>query len=321
MEITRRSFLKRTAMSGIAAATILTGTKQAMAKSAADGEFATIINIDKCDGCSHLDTPLCTLACRTKNASNFPVPEKPINDYWPQKKHEDWSDKKALTNRLTPYNWTYVQNLEFDYNGEKKQIHVPRRCMHCENAPCSNLCPFGVIDNKPEGPVVIDSGSCFGGAKCRDVCPWHIPQRQAGVGIYKKVAPDYVGGGVMYKCDMCYDLIQKGQEPACVTACPQGAITFGPRQEMQSRAREWANTNNGFIYGDTENGGTLTYYVSTIPFAAINEAIMTQDFDGKPGKIHMAANIQNPMDEPAGMAKGMVIAPIAGPSGSRSECL
>ncbi|CFY04860.1 Twin-arginine translocation pathway, signal sequence [Syntrophomonas zehnderi OL-4] len=312
MEITRRSFLKRTALSGVAAAAVLTKTNQVMAQSAADSEWATVINVDKCDGCTHLDTPLCTLACRSKNEHNFPVPEKPIVDYWPQKKHEDWSEQKNLTNRLTPYNWTYVQNLVVEYNGQKKKVHLPRRCMHCENPPCSTLCPFGVNDKTPAGPVVIDSQGCFGGAKCRDVCPWHIPQRQAGVGLYRKVAPDYVGGGVMYKCDMCYDLLESGREPACVSACPRGAITFGPKEEMLRYARQWVQKNNGHIYGDTENGGTLTYYISTVSFDAINKAIMSQDMDQKPGKIHMSTDIKNPLDEPAGIAQGMVIAPLAG---------
>jgi len=116
----------------------------------------------------------------------------------------------------------------------------------------------------------------------------------------------------MYKCDMCYDLIQQGGEPACVSACPRGAISFGPKEEMRSYAREWAESNNGYLYGDTENGGTLTYYMSTLPFEMINKAIMSQDYDQKPGKIHMAVDIQNPLDEPAGIAQGMVIAPIAG---------
>ena len=28
----------------------------------------------------------------------------------------------------------------------------------------------------------------------------------------------------MYKCDMCYDLIQNHKEPACVSACPKQAL-------------------------------------------------------------------------------------------------
>jgi Fe-S-cluster-containing dehydrogenase component len=49
------------------------------------------------------------------------------------------------------------------------------------------MLPF--IDNLDFfGNTVIDHSICFGGAKCRDVCPWGIPQRQASVGIYLKLA-------------------------------------------------------------------------------------------------------------------------------------
>lgn len=312
MKISRRKFLKRAAASSVAAASIMTGAGKVMAKTSAGEEYAMLTDLDKCDGCELVDTPMCVSACRIKNQGNFPVPEKPLRDYWPQKKHEDWSDKKGVTNRLTPYNWTYVQNLEVNHNGQKVKVHVPRKCMHCDNPPCSTLCPFGVNDKMPEGPVVINPNGCFGGAKCRDVCPWQIPQRQAGVGIYKEVAPKYAGGGVMYKCDMCYDLITTGQQPACVSACPRDAIRFGKKEELRNYAQEWAGNNNGYVYGDIENGGTSNFYISKVSFAAINKAIKAQDMDGKPGKINMAVNITNPLEEPDKMVSGFLIAPFAG---------
>lgn len=312
MALNRRSFLKGMVLSGIATTGIVAKIGKVSALTGASNEYATLINLDKCDGCALYDTPQCVLACKNKNQAKFPQPEQPIADYWPQKKHEDWSDKKGLINRLTPYNWTYVQHGQVEFNGKTVKVNIPRRCMHCDNPPCSALCPFGVNNKMPEGPVVIDSNGCFGGAKCRDVCPWQIPQRQAGVGIYKEIAPDYAGGGVMYKCDMCHDLIQQGKEPACVTACPQQAITFGEKQTLKAEARKWVRDNNGYIYGDVQNGGTSTFYVSSVPFELINEAIESQDLDGKPGRIHMQTAIENPLNEPAGMVKGMVIAPIAG---------
>ena len=310
MVFSRRSFFKGITLSGIAAAGIISGSNKALASTVSS--YATVIDLSRCNGCAHANTPQCVLACRTKNKNNFPQPHMPIKDYWPQNKHEDWSDKQQLTNRLTPYNWTYVQHLEVEYNGNKSKVHVPRRCMHCDNAPCSDLCPFGVNEKTPEGPVVIDTNGCFGGAKCRDVCPWHIPQRQAGVGIYLKVAPDYAGGGVMYKCDMCYDLILKGQEPACVSSCPNQAILFGKKEEMRAYARHWAEQNSGYIYGDVENGGTATFYLSSIPYEEIDKAILAQDIDGKNGRVNMAVNIQNPMEKPNGMVKSLLIAPVAG---------
>ncbi len=312
MAITRRSFIKRAAASGVAATAIMTGTKKAVANIAASNEFGTIIDLTKCDGCINYETPLCVSACKEKNQANYPEPEKPIMDYWPQKVHEDWSGKRDLTNRLTPYNWTYVQHLEVEHNGQKVKVHVPRRCLHCDNPPCAGLCPFGVNNKMPEGPVIIDTNICMGGAKCRDVCPWEIPQRQAGVGLYKEVAPKFAGGGVMYKCDMCYDLILAGQEPACVNKCPNGAISFGPKKEMQEYARKWAGENRGYIYGDVENGGTSTFYLSSVPFAAIDQAIRTQEIDGKPGRPVMPVGVKNSLDKPEGLAKGFIIAPIAG---------
>ncbi|MDD4801477.1 MAG: 4Fe-4S dicluster domain-containing protein [Syntrophomonas sp.] len=312
MAITRRSFLIRTAVSGAAAASILSGAGKAAAQTLSSENYAMLHDLTKCNGCPHLDTPACVAGCRVKNMPKYPEPQQPIKNYWPQKKFEDWSHKRDLNDRLTPYNWTYVQHLEFVHNGEEVKIHIPRKCMHCDNPPCSTLCPFGVNDKLPEGPVVINPNGCFGGGKCRDVCPWHIPQRQAGVGLYLQVAPDYAGGGVMYKCDMCHDLIADGGQPACVSSCPQGAIKFGDKAELRQYAKNWAKENNGYIYGDVENGGTSNFYISKIPFEVINKAILAQDIDGQPGRINMAVNMENPLNMPDKMLGGFLMAPAAG---------
>jgi len=57
MAITRRTFLKGAAVSGITAAAIITGTRKAVAGVAAQGQYATVIDLTKCNGCSPLDTP------------------------------------------------------------------------------------------------------------------------------------------------------------------------------------------------------------------------------------------------------------------------
>ena len=83
--------------------------------------------------------------------------------------------------------------------------------MHCDNPACATLCPFAANHKFENGAVVIDQDACFGGAKCKTVCPWEIPQRQSGVGVYLKVLPTLMGNGVMYKCDLCSDLLKEGQ--------------------------------------------------------------------------------------------------------------
>lgn len=309
--ISRREFIKRTVAAGATSALILSVGKGGVAE-ASTKSFGTVIDLTKCNGCAGESTQKCVTACRTKNAQRFPNPKKPIPDNWPTGKKEDWSDKRELTDRLTPYNWTFVQKVEVD----GQELHLPRRCMHCDNAPCANLCPFSAQEKTSEGPVVIDHNSCFGGAKCRDVCPWNIPQRQAGVGIYMKIAPGLVGGGVMYKCDMCVDLIRKGKNPACVDACPQQAISFGEKEEMRQLAHQRAKEVGGYIYGEKENGGTSTFYVSPVPFNEIHKAIAEKKSKlpepkqkGIPG---MKPDVENYLETGNGMLWSYAIAPVAG---------
>lgn len=320
-KLSRREFLKRSAVSGAAAAVIMSGLNKPAHASAGAGkgvQYGTIIDLTKCDGCSHLKVPVCVTACRQENKSKFPkpVPSEEINYYWPHKKKEDWQDKKQLTNRLTPYNWTTVQKVTVKHNGREVEVHIPRRCMHCDNPPCANICPFGAQGKTPEGPVVINHDLCFGGAKCRTVCPWGIPARQAGVGLYMKVAPQYLGGGVMYKCDLCYHRIKKGQVPACVESCPRGAITFGPREEIKQLAKERAKEIGGYIYGENENGGTSTLYVSQVPFEKIHQQLAKQKAGQPnpeaPGYPLMPVNVGNYLDTANGLLTSMLVAPVAG---------
>jgi len=306
--MSRREFLARFAAAGSAGAAALALPKEAFAIDAPTVEqVGTFIDLSKCNGCG-----LCTDACRTKNADRFPEPVENIPDNWPTGTHEDWSDKRDLTDRFTPYNWSFIETVEVD----GQTIHIPRRCMHCDNPPCANLCPFSVQEKQPNGAVVINEAGCLGGAKCRDVCPWSVPQRQAGVGLYMKLVPGLMGGGVMYKCDLCADLLEQGEPPACVSACPTGALQFGAKDEMKRLAEERAAEIGGYTYGITENGGTSTFYVSPVDFERIDEAI-TQRKEELPEPMRKAVpgmkpDVENFLDTANGTALSYAIAPIAG---------
>jgi formate dehydrogenase iron-sulfur subunit len=315
--ISRRDFLKRGLGAGLAGSVIATGIEGvAQAQTAAAEPVGTIIDLTKCDGCAGKDTPLCVGACRTKNQDRFPQPAADIPLNWPQGKNEDWSDKKGLSKRLTPYNWTFVQKVKVEHEGRSVEVDVPRRCMHCDNPPCVKVCPFSAQKKEKEGPVLIDEDLCFGGAKCRDVCPWGIPARQAGVGLYMKVLPGTVGGGVMYKCDLCYDRVKGGKTPACMEACPKGALTIGPKSQMLAQAKARAAEIDGFVYGEKENGGTSTFYISPVPFEKIHKALAEQKKQQEnpqaPGFPLMPLEPENYLDTPNGLALGLVAAPFAG---------
>ncbi len=301
--ITRRKFLKSGAMVTAFGVTGVSGI--AKVADARSGRYATLIDVTKCDGCKNEPMPKCVEACRRVNEKKFPDPEKPIKDLWPQKSHDDWSGKRDVIDTLTPYNWTTVQKIEV----EGEEIFLPRRCMHCDNPPCANLCPFGALNKYSDGSVVINHDLCMGGAKCKVVCPWHIPQRQSGVGLYLKLQPIPAGGGVMYKCDFCRDRIKKGQIPACVEACEnrlgsKRPLFFGERSEILKRAHAIAQEINGFIYGEKENGGTATFYVSRVPFEKI--ASRLREKKSNP----LLGNVPNPLTRVNSWAKGLLIGPI-----------
>lgn len=301
-QISRRSFLKGgiAAAAGVAASSI--PATKALATPDESKQLATLIDISKCIGCE-----ACVDACSEVNGHKYPNPQKPFPKMVPNRVPvEDWSEKQDVNDRLTPYNWLFIQHAEVEINGEETDLTIPRRCMHCTNPPCVKLCPWGAARQLENGISRIDSDICLGGSKCRKVCPWHIPQRQTGTGLYLDILPSMAGNGVMYKCDRCYERVAEGELPACIEACPEDVQTIGPRQEILKQAHALAKEINGYIYGEEENGGTNTIYVSPVPFEKLNEAIEK----GK-GKPHLKL-VKDTMARANNLATAMLVAPIAG---------
>ena len=104
------------------------------------------------------------------------------------------------------------------------RMAVPVHCKHCEEAACVLACPTGAVHREgPNGPVLFDEARCIGCKMCVQACPFGVIT----------VSPD--GKGVL-KCDLCVERLARGQEPACVYACPTGALVFGVEEEV-SRAK------------------------------------------------------------------------------------
>ncbi len=303
--LSRRRFLASLGVSGLGllAPAAALAASAAPAKAGKPGaELATLHDLSKCVGCG-----ACVEGCREANAPKFPEPVKPFPVMIPStSKNEDWSEKRGETGRLTPYNWLYIQTARGQYQGQRFEIHIPRRCMHCQNPPCANLCPWGAAARENNGIVRIDPDICLGGAKCKAVCPWEIPMRQSGVGLYLRILPRLAGNGVMYKCDRCRDRLAGGGQPACIEACPYGVQEIGPRAEIVAKAHALARKMNGFVYGETENGGTNSLYVSPVPFDTLDAAVTTG-----PGKPHLTG-VRDMMADENRLAYAALLAPVAG---------
>jgi formate dehydrogenase iron-sulfur subunit len=303
-KISRRHFLRGslTAAGGVLASTGMARAASAATRSS-KAPLATLIDISRCIGCEE-----CVFACKESNADKFPVLDKPMPVMYPTSRVpvQDWSDRQDVTDRLTPYNWLYIQKAQVEINGEPTDLTIPRRCMHCDNPPCVKLCPWGAAKQEDNGLSRIDSDLCLGGSKCNAVCPWDIPQRQSGTGLYMDLLPSFAGNGVMYKCDRCYNQLEKGGQPACIEACPEDVQTIGPRDQILKKAHALAKEIGGYIYGEHENGGTHTIYVSPVPFEKLNAAIET----GK-GQPDLSPK-KDAMADGNNLAMAMLIAPIAG---------
>lgn len=102
-------------------------------------------------------------------------------------------------------------NRIFVHQAEAKKI--PLTCRHCEEAPCIDACIAGAMHRTPEGVVTNAGGpgECTGCWMCVMVCPYGVIRSN----VDRRAA---------VKCDrLCRD--EKGI-PACVRACPTGALAF-----------------------------------------------------------------------------------------------
>lgn len=233
---------------------------------------AVVIDVDACDGCG-----ACVAACRDDRAGRIPVPRHPIpRSIWSWGRADDWSTRRDALWRLTPYNWMYVQKCSLVWQGRRKAVFLPRRCFHCLNPQCVSLCPTGALRQERTGAVHASRHLCLGAGRCPRACPWFFPMLQAGVGPYLNLIPRFLGSGMAFKCDFCWERLRDGGVPVCVAACPRKAQHFGSWGEMARLADTLAGERGGEVFGKRENGGGCLLYVSSIPFRHIEAALLTQ---------------------------------------------
>ena len=113
---------------------------------------------------------------------------------------------------------------------------VPMMCQHCADAPCVDVCPTGASMRRADGIVLVDKHICIGCRYCVMACPFG-----ARSFIHEKVTGQKAdvprGKGTVEACTMCVHLVDRGEEPACVTACNKGggkAMAFGDLKDPSS---------------------------------------------------------------------------------------
>ncbi len=243
----RRNFLKFAGAS--VGGAVLSACQVAQARASggndAGGDVSMLYDATICVGCK-----ACQTACREAN-------DKPVE--------LDPTGKYDLPQELSGDTWTLIQLYQdgpaHSTGSGPAWSFVKKQCMHCLDPACVAACPLSALKKTEDGPVTYDANICFGCRYCMVACPFEVPKYQWGT------TTPYI-----QKCDFCVSngRLPNGEGPACVEACPTGALAWGTRDEMLkvSHARIEAEPDRyvDHVYGEHEAGGTLALYLSGEPF-------------------------------------------------------
>ncbi len=255
--ITRRNFL--TAMgTGAAAVTATWLADGTVAPVHADGlgteqSWSVLIDLTRCTGCGS-----CSRACQRSHGSA-------VTTRVPSRLDED------VYTCLTVHQVTTANDI-------RETLYVKHQCMHCVHPACVSACTVGALRKTPAGPVIYDAAKCIGCRYCQYACPFGVP-------TYDWQDPL----GLISKCQFCHARLSASLKPACVEACPTGALRFGQRDALLAQAHAQIVTNPDryvdHIYGEQEAGGTLMLYLSPVPFNELDFPLL----DSQPIPHHAEA--------------------------------
>jgi DMSO reductase iron-sulfur subunit len=108
--------------------------------------------------------------------------------------------------------WRQVGEIEGGVYPNAQRWHLSMGCNHCLEPACLIGCPTEAYTKDAATGIVDHSADlCIGCQYCTWSCSYGVPQYNAE-------------RGVVGKCDLCHNRLTAGLAPACVSACPEGAI-------------------------------------------------------------------------------------------------
>lgn len=202
---------------------------------------AILFDGSRCAGCQ-----ACAVACKRRRQLPFHTEE---GNEAPADAYQRAADLDGLTPLM-------IALTERETAGSGLVWEAARKgCVRCFEAPCASVCPTGalVVDDVA-GLVGPDGDRCVSCGLCSMVCPVAVPHHADGL-------------AAVCLCDGCADVVANGGAPACVRACPAGALSYGGREEVAAQARERAAVlrDRGYdraaVLGESEQGGHFVLQV------------------------------------------------------------
>ncbi|MDP1727591.1 MAG: 4Fe-4S dicluster domain-containing protein [Bacteroidota bacterium] len=137
-----------------------------------------------------------------------------------------------------PKERSYVKVEKMQDSEKTAPYWMPMTCFHCDNPPCTKVCPVDATFKLSDGIVAIDNDRCIGCRFCMVACPYSARIFNWGEEMYaldkeeEKAIPEHTACsthklGTVEKCDFCPQKGEKNELPDCVSACPNGVFYFG----------------------------------------------------------------------------------------------
>jgi len=134
----------------------------------------------------------------------------------------------------------HINVLMMQETPNTQPYYMPKPCQHCDNPPCTAVCPVDATFKRQDGIVLIDNERCIGCRFCIAACPysarvfnWQEPLHAAedeGL-VYDVELNVPQKKGTISKCLFSADRLRNGNMPYCVSACPNGVYYFGDENE------------------------------------------------------------------------------------------